>query len=70
MVCQLTIGTPASGPRVGPPPAGYHTTMNDLQRPHTVRRIVVTAGVVLAALIVAVAAVYAVAFLILAPLMQ
>ncbi|PEG39364.1 hypothetical protein CQY20_10790 [Mycolicibacterium agri] len=44
--------------------------MNDLQRPHTVRRIVVTAGVVLAALIVAVAAVYAVAFLILAPLMQ
>ena len=34
------------------------------------RRILVTAGIVLATLIVAAAAVYAVAFLILAPMMQ
>ena len=34
------------------------------------RRIVVTAGIVLATLIVVAAAVYAVAFLILAPIMQ
>jgi hypothetical protein len=34
------------------------------------RRILVTAGIALATLIVAVAAVYAVAFLILAPIMQ
>jgi len=34
------------------------------------RRILVTAGIVLATLIVAAAAVYAVAFLILAPIMQ
>jgi hypothetical protein len=36
----------------------------------TLRRILVTAGIVLATLIVAAAAVYAVAFLILAPMMQ
>jgi hypothetical protein len=35
-----------------------------------VRRILVTTGIVLATLIVAAAAVYAVAFLILAPMMQ
>jgi hypothetical protein len=42
--------------------------MNDDTR--TVRRIAITAGIVLAALIVTAAAVYAVAFLILAPMMQ
>jgi hypothetical protein len=36
----------------------------------TLRRILVMAGIVLATLIVAAAAVYAVAFLILAPMMQ
>jgi hypothetical protein len=44
--------------------------MNDIQPSHTPRRILVTAGMVLAALIVTAAAVYAVAFLILAPMMQ
>jgi hypothetical protein len=44
--------------------------MNDIQPSHTPRRILVTVGIVLAALIVAVAMVYAVAFLILAPMMQ
>ena len=47
--------------------AGYYSAMSDT---HTPRRILVTVGVVLAALVVAVAAVYAVAFLILAPMMQ
>jgi hypothetical protein len=44
--------------------------MNDVQQPHTAHRILVMAGIVLAALIVTVAAIYAVAFLILAPMMQ
>jgi hypothetical protein len=44
--------------------------MNDIQPSHTPRHILVTAGMVLAALIVTAAAVYAVAFLILAPMMQ
>lgn len=44
--------------------------MNDLQQPHTGHRILVMAGIALAALIVTVAAIYAVAFLILAPMMQ
>lgn len=42
--------------------------MND--ETQTLRRMLVTAGVVLAGLIVAAAAIYAVAFLILAPMMQ
>ena len=42
--------------------------MND--ETQTLRRILVTTGIVLAALVVAAAAVYAVAFLILAPMMQ
>jgi hypothetical protein len=42
--------------------------MNDEAR--TFRRVAITAGVVLAVLIVATAAVYAVVFLILAPMMQ
>ena len=45
---------------------GYYSAMSDT---HTPRRILVTAGIVLVALVVAVAAVYAVAFLILAPMM-
>jgi hypothetical protein len=44
--------------------------MNDTHPSHAPRRILATAGVVLATLIVAVAAIYAVAFLILAPMMQ
>jgi hypothetical protein len=44
--------------------------MNDIQRSHMPRRILVTAGIVLAVLIVSAATVYAVAFLILAPMMQ
>ncbi len=44
--------------------------MNDTTPSHLPRRILVTTGMVLAALIVAAAAVYAVAFLILAPMMQ
>ena len=60
MVPQLTMG-------VTPTLVGYYSAMSDT---HTPRRILVTAGIVLASLIVAVAAVYAVAFLILAPMMQ
>ena len=44
--------------------------MDDTQPSHLPRRILVTAGIVLAALIVTAAAVYAVAFLFLAPMMQ
>jgi hypothetical protein len=44
--------------------------MNDIQPTLTPRRILVMAGIVLAALVVTVAAVYAAAFLILAPMMQ
>jgi hypothetical protein len=44
--------------------------MNHFQPSHTPRRILVTAGVALALLVVAAAAVYAVAFLVLAPMMQ
>ncbi len=44
--------------------------MNDIRPSHTARRILVTAGIVLAALIVTAAMVYAMAFLILAPMMQ
>ena len=44
--------------------------MNDTQPSHTPHRILVTAGIVLAALIVTAAAAYAVAFLVLAPMMQ
>ncbi|WP_268812308.1 hypothetical protein [Mycolicibacterium stellerae] len=44
--------------------------MNDIRSSRTPRRILVTAGLVLAALIVTAAMVYAVVFLILAPMMQ
>ena len=44
--------------------------MNDAQPSHLPRRILVTAGVVLAALIVIAVFVYAAAFLMLAPMMQ
>jgi hypothetical protein len=44
--------------------------MNDIRPSHTPRRLLVTTGIMLAALIVTAAAVYAVAFLILAPMMQ
>ncbi|MGH3675560.1 MAG: hypothetical protein ACRDU5_07460 [Mycobacterium sp.] len=49
--------------------------MNDIQptddtETRTLRRILVTTGIVLAALILAAVAIYAVAFIILAPMMQ
>ena len=44
--------------------------MNDLQPSRNLHQILVTAGIVLAALVVLAAAVYAAAFLILAPMMQ
>ena len=44
--------------------------MNVFQTSHMPRRILVTAGIVLAVLVVVVAAIYAAAFLMLAPMMQ
>lgn len=44
--------------------------MNDVQPSHLPRRILVTVGIVLAALIVIAASVYAAAFLMLAPMMR
>ncbi len=47
-----------------------HTERGDAAETRSLRRILVTAGVILAALILGAVAIYALAFLILAPMMQ